>query len=340
MLCGVAQANLPYQPFHARLYAPVDLFEGFDPRRPDSYAETMDFRTYRHFVRTGRGTDAPFFEGMMQSLHDNSVAKALHSFLRGRRCVAVMGGHKLERGTEAYRRVCVLSRALARAGFTLASGGGPGAMEATHLGAALSPCPASDMDAALHELASARELPAAGEMVDGRGRVDGAIVRALHGWFRPAFAISARLRRPGRSVAVPTWHYGHEPSSPFASHIAKYFQNSVREDGLLAIATYGVVYSEGKAGTLQEIFQDAAQNYYRTCRWFSPMVLLGRRYWTRTFPVAPVLQKLFKEDREQHRVLVTDDIDEAVRHIRRFKPPAAVARVLRAERGRRPRRPR
>src|SRR5687767_15784368 len=81
----VLQAKLPYQPFHTGLYRPAELFEGFDPERPASYGETMDFRTYRHFVRTGRGTDAPFFEGMMQSLHDNSVAKALHAFLRRRR---------------------------------------------------------------------------------------------------------------------------------------------------------------------------------------------------------------------------------------------------------------
>ena len=332
------QPKLPYQPFHAGLYSPGELFEGFDPNRPESYAETMDFRAYRHFVRTGRGTDAPFFEGMMQSLHDNSVAKALHQFLRSRKCVAIMGGHKLERGTPAYRNAATLARALARAGYTLASGGGPGAMEATHLGAAFSAAPPAALGLAIDDLAKTAELPPGADLVDAKGRVDAKIVAQLHRWFRAAYLVAARIRRPGRSVAVPTWHYGHEPSSPFATHIAKYFQNSVREDGLLSIATYGVIYSEGKAGTLQEIFQDSAQNYYRTCRWFSPMVLLGRKYWTRTFPVAPVLDRLFKEDREQHRLLVTDSIDEAVRHIRRFKPPAAVVRKIQQERGRKPRR--
>jgi predicted Rossmann-fold nucleotide-binding protein len=334
----VLQAKLPYQPFHPGLYSPAELFAGFDPERPESYGETMDFRTYRHFVRAGRGTDAPFFEGMMQSLHDNSIARALHHFLRGRRCVAIMGGHKLERGSPAYRSVATLAHTLARAGFTLASGGGPGAMEATHLGAACANVPASALGLAIDELAKERELPPGGDLVDEKGRADAAIVARLHRWFRTAYAVAGRIRKPGRSVAVPTWHYGHEPSSPFATHIAKYFQNSVREDGLLSIATYGVIYSEGKAGTLQEIFQDGAQNYYRTCRWFSPMVLLGRKYWTRTFPVAPVLEKLFKEDREQHRLLVTDSIEEAVHHIRRFKPPAAVTRDLQKERGRKPRR--
>ena len=170
--------------------------------------------------------------------------------------------------------------------------------------------------------------------------MDAALLVKLHAWFRPAFVLASQIRRRGRSVAVPTWHYGHEPSSPFATHIAKYFQNSVREDGLLAIATYGVIYAEGKAGTLQEIFQDAAQNYYRTCRWFSPMVLLGKRYWTRTYPVAALLDRLFKDDKEKARILITDSLDEAARHIRRFRPPVAVKRELAAQRGRRPRRSR
>jgi predicted Rossmann-fold nucleotide-binding protein len=332
--------TLPYQPFHAKLYTPGELFDGFDPARAASYAETVDFRTYRHFVRTGRGTDAPYFEGMMQSLHDNSLAKALHAFLRRRKCVAIMGGHKLERGSPIYRQVAALARSLTRAGFLMASGGGPGALEATHLGAALSTGPPSALEEAMTALAAEPVLPPAGEVVGERGRIDPALLTKLHAWFRPAYLVSSKIRRAGRSVAVPTWHYGHEPSSPFASHMAKYFQNSLREDGLLAIATYGVVYAEGRAGTLQEIFQDAAQNYYRTCRWFSPMVLLGTRYWTRTYPVATLLERLFKDDKERARILVTDSLEEAERHIRRFHPPAPVKRELEAQRGRKPRRSR
>jgi predicted Rossmann-fold nucleotide-binding protein len=334
----VRQSNLPYQPFHSSLYTAAELFTGFEPERPGSYAETVDFRTYRHFVRTGRGTDAPYFEGMMQSLHDNSLAKALHTFLRRRRCVAIMGGHKLERGAPAYEAVARLSRGLTRAGYTMASGGGPGAMEATHLGAALAASSPSAVGEAIAVLAAEKSLPPAGDVVAEDGRVNAALLAKVQDWFRPAFVLASRIRRPGRSVAVPTWHYGHEPTSPLATHIAKYFQNSVREDGLLTIATYGVVYAEGKAGTLQEIFQDAAQNYYRTCRWFSPMVLLGKRYWTRTYPAAALLERLFEHDKDRRRVLVTDSLDEAARHIRRFRPPAAVKRELAAQRGRRPRR--
>ncbi len=62
-----------------------------------------------------------------------------------------------------------------------------------------------------------------------------------------------------KSIGIPTWLYGHEPPAPFATHIAKYFANSVREDGLLTIAKHGVIFAPGSAGTTQEIFQDATQ---------------------------------------------------------------------------------
>jgi len=33
-----------------------------------------------------------------------------------------------------------------------------------------------------------------------------------------------------------------------ASHIAKYFSNSIGEDGMLAVATAGIVFAPGGAG--------------------------------------------------------------------------------------------
>jgi hypothetical protein len=52
---------------------------------------------------------------------------------------------------------------------------------------------------------------------------------------------------------------------------------------------------EGKAGTIQEIFQDATQNYYGT---FCPMVFLsspadaGQHYWEKTLPVRGLIESL------------------------------------------------
>jgi len=140
-----------------------------------------------------------------------------------------------------------------------------------------------------------------------------------------AFRVRARFplldAARSRSLGVPTWFYGHEPPNPFATHVAKYFENSVREEGLLAIATHGVIFAPGNAGTVQEIFQDACQNYYTTMGPASPMVLLGTRYWnpgsskpdsSDTKPVWPLLAQLGAEKGFGHLLRITDDLDEIV----------------------------
>lgn len=62
----------------------------------------------------------------------------------------------------------------------------------------------------------------------------------------------------------------------------EYFHNSIREDGLIALAAHGIIFASGKAGTLQEIFQDSVRNYYRSAkipsaRWFSSARHTGRK---------------------------------------------------------------
>ncbi|WP_421118464.1 hypothetical protein ACE2AJ_13870 [Aquihabitans daechungensis] len=100
--------------------------------------------------------------------------------------------------------------------------------------------------------------------------------------------------------------------TPFATSIAKYFSNPLREDGLLAIAVDGVVYAPGRAGTVQEIFQDAAQNVYRVYGGrFSPMAFLDvDGCWTQKLPVLPVLQELFGPAQFAEAVFVSADLTE------------------------------
>ncbi|MBN2056511.1 hypothetical protein JW905_16420, partial [bacterium] len=205
-------------------------------------------------------------------------------------------------------------------GILVCTGGGPGAMEASHLGAALANSDDDGLELALEHLATQPVVPALGPIVGPDGAVDRELLAQAHAWFEPAYAVASRIEHRGESLAIPTWHYGHEPSTPFAIHIAKYFQNSIREDGLLALATQGIVYAEGSAGTMQEIFQDGAQNYYRTFGQFSPMVLLGTEHWTIRYPVVAVLRKLFSQEDFENHVLVTDDGGAAAAFIERFVP--------------------
>ncbi len=313
--------QLPYQPIRPGLYTPDELLSGFDPLDPASFVRTRDFQIFQSYVSDGRAATENFFAGMMQSLHDNSITQAVRGLLAGKRCVAIMGAHQLRRDEPLYAQIAELSRAFTRSGLLVASGGGPGAMEASHLGAALAGSPDAALPEALARLAGHPSLPGMlKDMIADDGSYGLPAVHAAHGWYRPAMEIWRGLEAPGESLAVPTWHYGHEPTSPFATHIAKYFQNSIREDGLLAIATQGIVFAPGKAGTIQEIFQDATQNYYRVFKVFSPMVLLGSDYWTTTHPVVPLLRSLFHPADFAALVRITDSLDEARRFIESFRP--------------------
>lgn len=301
----------PVLPFRSELYTAEELFAGFDPADPTSYARTTDFRAYRSTLLPANRE-----VGMLRALHDQSITEQRTALLAQQRVVAIMGGHALARDEPAYLAVAQLARTLTRAGHLVVSGGGPGAMEATHLGALLAPSGDLALTEAVAELAVEPAFPDTKGLVVPGGIVDQARLAELHRWQVPAFRLWGELDPAGRgqSLAVPTWFYGHEPPTPFASHVAKYFSNPLREDGLLSIAVDGVIYAPGRAGTVQELFQDAAQNVYRVVGGrVSPMVLLDLdRCWTETLPVLPVLRELFGEAQFASSVLVSADLDEVV----------------------------
>jgi len=222
----------------------------------------------------------------------------------------------MERNDPAYHQIGELARTLTRAGFIVASGGGPGAMEATHLGAACANAPDATLTAAIKVLSSQKALPEhLDKIVDAKGVPDPEIAAKAHAWLKVAFKALKLIPNPAESLALPTWRYGHEPSTPFASHIAKYFQNSIREDGLVSIGMNGVVFAPGKAGTIQEIFQNVTNNFYHLFGTFSPMVFLGKDHWTKAYPIVAVLEKLFTPSQIKKYVLVTDSTDEAAEFI-------------------------
>jgi predicted Rossmann-fold nucleotide-binding protein len=301
-------SHRPFSLHRARLYTPDELFAGFDPADGDGWQATFDARVYRHFLDAGGNHPADIAESLAQRLHDHAITDALDEALAGRRPVAIMGGHDIERADPAYAAVAGIARTLTRRGFLMVSGGGPGAMEATHLGAWMAHFDDGELAAALDVLA-----PRPAGAPPGREYAD-------PDWLHRAMAVRERWPLPVGgsrydSLGVPTWAYGHEPPAPFATLIAKYFANSVREDGLLAIATDGVVFTPGNAGTIQEIFQDATQNHYEVFGKPSPMILFGSEHWTHRYPVWPVLTALSAARAYADLVVLTDDPDEVVDRI-------------------------
>ncbi|MFF2773695.1 LOG family protein [Streptomyces sp. NPDC058052] len=292
--------DLPFDPYRNRLYTPGELYDGVTG--DGGYARTPDARSYAWFGATR--ADGDVFSSMLRSLHDDAVGDALDEHLAGRRTIGVMGGHAMGRGTEAYAGAARLGRALARTGHTVATGGGPGAMEAANLGAYTAPLADTALADALALLARTPSF-----------------TPSVTEWARAAFAVRELLPGGGDSVSLPTWFYGHEPPNAFAGHIAKYFANALREDGLLARSTAGVVFLPGAAGTVQEIFDDATSNYYGSLGTPTPMVLVDRAHWTDRFPAWPLLERLAEGRPMAARIALVDSVDDA---------PAALERLAAA----------
>ena len=294
----------PFNCFPARLYNAATLYAGYNPSCDSSFDECYDTRVYRHY--TGKGKiSSDISEMLARALHDHSVSDSLHEMLNRydeRSVVAVMGGHAVLRTDVNYIKIATISKLLTEQGYLMLSGGGPGAMEATHLGAWMAGRDGEELSDAVKMLSVA---PCYKDCE----------------WLRSAFEVMEKYprREDFCSIGIPTWFYGHEPATPFASHIAKYFDNSVREDGLLAVAKGGVIYTPGSAGTMQEIFQDAAQNHYETFGFASPMVFFGEAYWRKQVPIYELLSSLQEQGRYRNLILsITDDIESVVEHILSF----------------------
>ena len=140
-------------------------------------------------------------------------------------------------------------------------------------------------------------------------------------WLETALqAIEKYPQKQTVSLGVPTWLYGHEPATPFATHIAKYFDNSIREDSILTIAKGGIIYSPGSAGTMQEIFQEAVQNHYLSFGYASPMIFMNKEYWTEEMPVYRLMEHLVEKGKYKNLLMtITDSTSEIVQTILDFQ---------------------
>ncbi len=287
-----ALPDLPFDPYRPRLYTAEELLGAADGRR--TYADSFDAVVYA-WSRTHRREELG--PTLATSLHDHAIGEALDDALADvdpTTVVGIMGGHASLRGEPGYVDAARLGRRLARAGRTVLTGGGPGAMEAANLGAYLALAPDEALDAAVETLAT---VPSFRPSVDA--------------WVRVGLEVRTRYAdRPGPSFGVPTWFYGHEPPNAFATSIAKYFGNALREDSLLHRCRGGIVVLPGAGGTVQEIFQAATENYYAaSVEQVAPIWLVGRTYWTEQLPAAPLLQALGAGRPMGAAVHVVDDVD-------------------------------
>jgi predicted Rossmann-fold nucleotide-binding protein len=279
--------HVPVDCYRTALYTPRELYDA------EPYAASLDARTYAWSLEVPAASAT-----LARALHDHAIDEALTAWVSGRHLVGVMGGHDLDRSSAAYSDAARLGWMLGQR-YVVATGGGPGAMEAANLGAFLS---GSSRDALATALGSLAGVPSYRPSVDQ--------------WVAKAMAVVDHA--DGRaSLGIPTWFYGHEPPNVFATAIAKYFRNATREAILLQVCDAGIVFLPGVGGTVQEIFQDACENYYAAPASVAPMILVGREYWTSTVPAWPLLRALARGRAMETHVHLVDTVDEAARLIGR-----------------------
>ncbi|PVG83027.1 Rossmann fold nucleotide-binding protein [Nocardioides gansuensis] len=292
-----AVPGAPVDPYRHALYSPYELYD------TPAYVDSLDARAYAWSQAPTDGDSA-----LAMALHDHAIDKALTAWVEGRDIVGVMGGHALLRGSPGYAEAARLGQVVG-SHHVVATGGGPGAMEAANLGALLAGRPVADLDAALATLAAVPSF-----------------TPDIGAWADAALSVLSGVPDGCQSLGIPTWHYGHEPSNPFATAIAKYFRNATREAILLEICTGGIVFLPGAAGTVQEVFQDACENYYADPSSVAPMVLVGREHWTSTVPAWPLLASLAKGRAMEHLMHLVDTVEEAAAVVRRPAPGAPRSR--------------
>ena len=294
------------------MYSASQLYAGLDLREPATFSQCYDQQVYNHFLSQGKVTDNPL-EALARNLHDFCIMQSAKRMLaRYDKCkvVAVMGGNAMRRDEMAYEKIARISKGLTEQGSLMVSGGGSGAMEATGFGAWMAGRGEDEFADALSRL---KAVPAQ-EDVD---------------YLQASFSIIRDYPQTQYSnLSIPTWLYGHEWTSPFATHIAKLFENSVREDTLLTVAYGGIVYAPGRAGTIQEVFQEAVQNHYLTFGFASPMVFLDTEFWSKTTPFYPLLVDLLEKGIYKNLLLsLTDDVEEVIRIIRDFQQKCSLSHI-------------
>lgn len=297
-----APEKLPYAPFRVSLYSWQELMEGYTEEADRS----IDLKIYKHFENTR--FNPSINEALWQRIHDHAIDNALRGLLKFNdegmtelRCVGIMGGHGIKRTHPHFIKTARTAKLLTEAGYFVCTGGGPGIMEAGNLGAYFAGRPDKELEEALDMLSIAPHYTSSG-------------------YHAKALEILDKYPEGKKSLAIPTWFYGHEPSNLFASHIAKYFSNSLREDTLISISLYGIVFAPGSAGTTQEIFMDATQNHYGTFNYYSPMIFLGRERYEIETLIFPLLKQL-AWDRPYRDLLHITDEPQSVIEFLKANPP-------------------
>jgi predicted Rossmann-fold nucleotide-binding protein len=291
-------AGLPYDPFRYRLYTADEL------QKTARAGITRDQAIYCDYVAKGKWS-ADLIESLCRRIHDDGIDDALGRLVRqigAQKIVAFMGGSSSKRSDPFYKKTAETARLVTREGYFVVSGGGPGMMEAANLGAYLADYPDGALDAAISILQNANVYD-----------------QDLGKWDATAKDVKSKFPNGAHSLGIPTWFYGSEPTNLFSKYVAKYFDNSLREGGLVQIGRRAIVFAPGSAGTRQEIFMDVEQNHYGTMGQYTPMIFLGKQQYEIDAPIYQLIELLANANYKD-LLGIADDAAEVLDFIQTHEP--------------------
>ena len=202
--------SLPFDPDGGTSTA-GELFAG-SIRRARVVRRDLDFRSFRWFVATGRGTPMDAAEAVARAVHDAHLTFDLGAIIAGRRVVGVMGGHQLPRDSVDY---ALRGRARARPGAARDAGllgrrarrhGGGAPRRGAVAGSRTRRCRRRSRGSR-----TCRACPICTASCTPTARRTRRSSPAGE-WFAPAWVGEPRDPDPVETLSIPTWHYGHEPT--------------------------------------------------------------------------------------------------------------------------------
>ena len=124
------RTQIPFKLDRPGLYRIADLYRGYNPKKPESWAQAFDHRIYEWTLVDPTAQKPKIralepYEAVAERLHDTSIGFSIDRYLkastkRGNKpVVAFMGGHDTDRKDPAFAQVAHIAQTLRQSGFTI-----------------------------------------------------------------------------------------------------------------------------------------------------------------------------------------------------------------------------
>lgn len=224
------------------------------------------------------------------AIKDFETTVALEKYLSQfkNKIIGVMGRGSIKRDSKQYQNAAFIGKKLAEQGYIVITGGGPGTMEATHLGVWFAGRTEQELMDAINLLKKTTNI----ESTD---------------YLKRAIEVKQAYPKIMKTIdiAIPTFVYGVEFGNIFAETYVSYFNNAVREEAMIILSKNGIILLPGGYGTMLELFFALEYNSdeIKTDKQ-RPILLFNSTFWKKTF--GPALL---------NKVKTTDSIEDLSSHL-------------------------